>query len=131
MFDFDFFENDTTDYKTDCYIAKKLPVVEDEYGNQLEVYDKPEPFSFNIQPVNSSSEIQAFGERHIKMRKALVSKSEYLNKFNEFDKVYLDGATPNGETKNGANANYRIYAINPQNVAIIIYFIKLVKENEI
>lgn len=131
MFDFDFFENDTTDYKTDCFIAKKLDVEYDDFGNQIEVYDTPQPFSFNIQPVNTSSEIQAFGERYVRMKKALVSKSEYLNKFNEFDKVYLDGATPDGEIKNGANANYRIYAINPQNVAMIIYFIKLVKENNV
>lgn len=127
MFDFDFFDYDTTDYKTDCYIAKKLEVEYDDYGNQIEKYDTPKPFSFNIQPVNTSSEIQAFGERATRMKKALVSKKMYLNEFNEFDKVYLDGATPENEIKNGANANYRIYAINPQNVAMIIYMIKLVK----
>ena len=127
MFEFDFLGEDTLNYKTDCYIAKKLDVEYDEYGNQIEKYDTPKPFSFNIQPVNSSSEIQAFGEKATSMRKALVSKKIYLNEFKEFDKVYLDGATPENETINGANANYRIYAINPQNVALIIYMTKLVK----
>ena len=124
---FDFFESDTTNYKTDCYIAGKLDVEYDEYGNQIEVYAKPEPFSFNIQPVNTTSERQAFGERSVSMKRALVSKNEYFGKFKEFDKVYLDGATPDNELDYGDNANYRIYAINPQNVAMVIYFSKIIK----
>ena len=63
------------------------------------------------------------------IKKAVIPIS-YKNKFKEFDKVYLDGATPNGELKFGDNANYRIYSIQPQNVAIMIYFLKIVKGDE-
>jgi hypothetical protein len=124
---FEFFGADTTNYKSDCYIAKKIKTVEDEYGNQIEVYAKPKPYSFNIQPVTSSSEVQAFGEISPKMKKALVSKAMYEKEFDEFDRAYLDGATPNGEVDNGDNANYRIYSIQPQNVGMMIYFLKIVK----
>ena len=34
------------------------------------------------------------------------------------------------EQNNGDNANYRIYAILPQNVVEIIYFTKIVKGDE-
>ena len=127
---FDFFDSYTLDYKSKCYIASKLSVEEDEYGNQIETYAQPKAYMFNIQPVTAESEIQAFGELAPKMKRALISKRVYLNKFKEFDKVYLDGATPNGELAFGDNANYRIYSIQPQNVAMMVYFLKIVKGDE-
>ena len=56
----------------------------------------------------------------------ITNRKKYDNKFKEFDLAYLDGATPEGETINGANANYRIYSVQPQNVVIRVFFIKLV-----
>lgn len=127
---FDLFNSDTTNYKTKCYIANKTGVKEDDYGNQIGTYSEPKAYMFNIQPVTAESEIQAFGELAPKMKRALISKRVYLNKFKEFDKVYLDGATPNGELEFGDNANYRIYSIQPQNVAMMVYFLKIVKGDE-
>ena len=127
---FDLFNSDTTNYKTKCYIANKTGVIEDDYGNQIETYSKPKAYMFNIQPITAESELQAFGELAPKMKRAIISKQMYLNKFKEFDKVYLDGATPDGENELGEKANYRIYSIRPQNVAIMVYFLKLVKGDE-
>lgn len=124
---FDLFDSNTMDYKSKCYIAPKIGVKEDEYGNQIEIYSKPVSYMFNIQPITAESEIQAFGELAPKMKRALVSKQLYMNKFKEFDKAYLDGVTPKDELEFGDNANYRIYSIRPQNVAIMIYFLKIVK----
>ena len=70
---FDLFDSYTLDYKTKCYIASKLSVEEDEYGNQIETYAQPKAYMFNIQPVTAESEIQAFGELAPKMKRALVS----------------------------------------------------------
>ena len=117
--------------KSKCYIGSKLDSTFDDEGNEIKVYDEPQAYSFNIQPVNSltasASEIQSFGENANKMKVAVITnRKKYDNKFKEFDLAYLDGATPEGETINGANANYRIYSVQPQNVVIRVFFIKLV-----
>ena len=117
--------------KSKCYISSKLDSNFDDEGNEIKVYDEPEAYSFNIQPVNSltasASEIQSFGENANKMKVAVITnRKKYDNKFKEFDLAYLDGATPENETVNGQNANYRIYSVQPQNVIIRVFFIKLV-----
>lgn len=128
MFDvtnYDTFQNVTSP----CYIAKYKGEVEDSYGNKTPIYDAPneKPYEWNIQNASQSSETYAFGEKIINMKVALlkgIDRDEFINQFSEFDLAYLDGATPDGEEVIGDNANYRIYAIKPQNVALLIYFEK-------
>lgn len=130
MFDvtaYDTFKN----VKSDCYIASKLGQDIDIYGNSVPVYDKPntEPYKWNIQNVSQGSEAYSFGEKALQMKVAMIlgiEKEKFLNKFHEYDLAYLDGATPENEVVNGQNANYRIYAIKPQNVSLLIYFEKLI-----
>ena len=130
MFDvveYDTFEN----VKSNCYIAKKIGEKFDDYGNSIPIYEKPNtiPYKFNIQPVDRNKENMDFGETVNGMKVATIigyEKDKYLNMFNEYDLAYLDGATPNGEAINGDNANYKIYAIRPQNVVLKIYFEKII-----
>ena len=114
----------------DLWIASKKKSVKDSFGNEIPVYGKPKKYHFNYQPVTSETELEAFGVVGLQMMKAICSKKLYENVFKEYDLAYLDGATPDGETRNGANANYRIYG-NPlnQNLVVTIYFEKIVKEN--
>ena len=115
--------------KSKCYIGSKLDSIFDDYGNEIKVYDTPQEYYFNIQPVSSlnTSEIQSFGENAERMKVALITnRAKYDNKFKEFDCAYLDGVTPDGESVNGQNANYRVYSVQPQNVAIRVFFIKIV-----
>ena len=117
--------------KSKCYIGSKLNSTFDDNGNEIKIYDEPQEYFFNIQPVNTltanAAEIQSFGENANKMKVAIITnRAKYDNKFKEFDCVYLDGATPENETVNGQNANYRIYSVQPQNVAIRIFFIKII-----
>lgn len=127
---------DTTRYDTfknvrsDCYISKKIGIEDDEYGNEYPIYDKPneKPYNWNIQPVNQSSENMTFGENVLRMKLAVITgyeKDEFINEFKEYDLAYLDGVTPENESVNGENANYRIYATRSQNVALLIYFEKI------
>lgn len=119
--------NTFTNVKSKCYIGSKLESTFDDSGNEIKNYDKPQEYSFNIQPVTLSSDIQAFGENANKMKVALITnRKKYEGKFKEFDCAYLDGATPEGEKINGQNANYRIYSVQPQNVAIRVFFIKTI-----
>lgn len=59
------------------------------------------------------------------MQKAVISRKDYEGKFKEFDKAYLDGITPDNETVNGENANYKLYPPRNQNKVIVIYFKRL------
>lgn len=118
---------DVLKIKSKLYIAKYLSTDQDENLNQKQVYDTPKKYYFNVMPVNQDSEIKEFGELVTSMKVAVITeKLKYYNKFTEFDKAYLDGATPNNELENGDNANYRVYAIRKQNSIIRVYFLKIV-----
>ena len=114
--------------KSKCYIGSKLESEFDDYGNEITVYDTPEKYFFNIQPVTGTSDIQEFGENSNKMKVAVITdRAKYDGKFKEFDCAYLDVATPEGEEVTGQNANYRVYAVQNQNVTIRVFFMKLTK----
>ena len=117
-------------YKTKIYICKKTEVTQDEYLNQIETYDEPQKFMWNVQPVNASSEGREFGQLVSALRVAVVPKRKYQGKFHEFDKVYIDTAPSDKELDYGDNADYRIYSIRPQNAVLKIYFLKLVNNSE-
>lgn len=108
------------------WIAKKIGTEEDDYGYEVPIYDKPKMYMMNVQPISSEADIQEFGENAKTMQKAVIEYSKYFGKFTEFDVAYLDGATPDNEEINGADANYRLYPPRNQNKAIQIYFERLV-----
>lgn len=112
-------------YKSKIYIAKKLPSIIDDDENEITQYDTPKPYHFNVQPSNKGSDIREFGENETGLLVAVIPKAKYKNKFKDFDLVYID-TTPENEEINGENADYRIFAIRNQNVAIRLYFKKLV-----
>lgn len=117
-----------TNVKSRCYIGSKLTSEFDDSGNEITIYEKPKKYLFNIQPVTGTSDIQEFGENANKMKVAVITdRRKYEGKFKEFDCAYLDGASPEGETINGENANYRVYTVQNQNVTIRVFFMKLTK----
>lgn len=111
------------------YISQKIGTKEDYNHNEVPVYGEPTLYrKWNIQFVKAESEILEFGENSSKMKVAVIPyTNEFINKFSEFDLAYLDGATPDGESVQGQNANYRVYSVRPQNSIIKVYFIKLTK----
>lgn len=104
------------------YIASQLSTLDDYGRNQ---YDEPIMYEFNVQPTSSKNDIEMFGEHAREMQRAVIER-KYEGVFKEFDKAYLDGATPEGEAYNGANANYRLLPPRVQNKVITIYFERLV-----
>lgn len=114
-----------SDWKNDVYIAIKGEPDYDDEGNEIPIYSKPEPYSFNYQSVSSNADIAEFGERAKMMKKAVISIA-YKDQFKEFDVAYLDGITPQEETIHGSKANYRLLPPRNGNAVIIIYFEKLV-----
>lgn len=118
-------------YKSCVYISKKLPNTQDEDMNDVENYDKPKKYFFNIQPISADSEVREFGQLANSMRVAVVSKRVFLGKFKEFDKAYIETKPSDSEIENGQDADYRIYGIRPQNAVLRIYFLKLVRNSMI
>ena len=117
-----------------CYIAtrKEGEVVYDDLGNEIKMYNKPKKYSFNIQPVNSYTDLMTYaeyGEKVDKMYKATIPYKEYIGKFNEGDIAYLEGKKPMNETEEtyGIGGNYVVTSVRPQNTIIAIYFERLQK----
>ena len=130
MFNFKLY-NSFENVLSDCYVAKRKELSYDDYGNAIPQYETPNkiPYRWNIQPVQIGSSTETFGEKSIKMKVAMLvgeDAKKFKNSFKDNDLAYLDGASPSGENINGENANYRIYAVRQQNVALLIYFEKIV-----
>ncbi len=107
-------------WRKDVYIAKRISVVKDNRGNQTQVYAVPLLFTLNVQPLSEQTKIELFGANAKKMYKAIVVEEDY--DINELDVVYLDGATPLLEAKNGFNANYVVRRASKQNLVTLYYF---------
>lgn len=113
-------------WKKPLYIASKDSEVSyDDEGEEITTYQTPVYYEFNYQPVSTDAEIAEFGEKVKSMIKAVIPIS-YKDTFKEFDVAYLEGATPDGETINGMQANYRLLPPRNGNSAIIIYFEKII-----
>ena len=107
------------------WIANKIGTQENDYGTEIPIYDKPEEYMMNVQPLSSEADIAEFGENAKQVQRAVIEYKKYFGKFKEFDVAYLDGVTPDGEEVNGENANYRLYPPRNQNKVILLYFERL------
>lgn len=110
----------------DVWIASKIGSTVSESYYETSVYDTPVKYKMNIQPTNATSDLEAFGETSFGMLRAVVPYNKFKGKIKEFDVAYV-GVTPEGETENGSNANYRVKSVAEQNLAITIYFEKITK----
>lgn len=122
----DIFEN----WNKGCYIANLLSTDVDDYGNEINTYDEPQYYEFNIQSASGSTDVALYGERVSKMYKAVISTLEYKDMFKEGDVAYLEEIEPaedEVEGNYGYSANYKIVSVRPQNTAILVYFEKLKK----
>lgn len=107
-------------WKKDLYVAKRIRVDRDSRGNQTQVYDTPQLFSLNVQPISEQTRFELFGANAKKMYRAIVLGNGI--DINELDAVYFDGATPLDEPRNGFNANFIVRRVMKQNLATMIYF---------
>lgn len=111
-------------WQKDLYIASKIRTELDDEGNEIVIYDKPEPYKFNYRAVKSDAEIAEFGEL-ASITQRMVIDRKYEGLFKEFDVAYLYGATPDEEENNGDNANYVLLPPRVGNSVIVIYMQKI------
>lgn len=121
-----------TNWNKDIYIATKDLVSYDDYNNEIVIYNTPFYFGkVNYQPLTAKqleAYIQTYGETENNVVSCLIDYKDRF-KFNIFDLAYLYGATPDGEKKNGANANYKVRAFKPQNTKIMVLLEEIIKED--
>lgn len=113
-----------------CYIRPILEPTKDAYGNQLNQYGDSVKYCFNYQPVTNKNEaeMQIFGQTSNGIIRAMLDTYKYQGKIKEFDLAYLYGATPENETYNGENANYKVVTCMPQNTKILVYFERIIRK---
>jgi len=112
-------------WNKDLYIASKLDVNLDDEGNEVVIYDTPVKYSFNYRGVKSAAEIAEFGEK-ASITQRMVIDRKYEGLFKEFDVAYLYDTTPEGESKNGDNANYVLLPPRVGNSVIVIYMQQII-----
>ena len=112
-------------WQKDLYIASKIRTELDDEGNEIVIYDEPEPYKFNYRAVKSDAEIAEFGEL-ASITQRMVIDRKYEGLFKESDVAYLYGATPDEEENNGDNANYVLLPPRVGNSVIVIYMQKII-----
>lgn len=116
--------------KSKIYIAKWIGNTIDEYGNDINLYEEPEKYMFNVQTLNETVEMEVFGRKVISSKAiSITEKKKYLGKFKEYDLVYVDNS-PENEVTFGDNADYYISGVRNQNTSIRIYLTKLTNEQK-
>ncbi len=86
------------------WIAKKIGTQENDYGTEIPIYDKPQAYMMNVQPITSEADIAEFGENAKQMQKAVIEYKKYFGEFKEFDVAYLDGVVPSESEANKSKA---------------------------
>ena len=115
------------------YIAKKLGVEENEYGNEMPYFDEPKAYSFSYMPTIGQVDYQIYGALISNMFTSYLPMA-YLGKFHSGDVAYLiDGENQNIEEmvaddigdRYCNSANYRVRTVQPQNMRVKIIFEKI------
>ena len=117
------------------YIAKKIGVESDDYGNETPYFDieNVEQHYFSYMPVSGQIDYQIYGANIDNMYSSYLPIS-YLGKIRVGDVAYMiDGETQDidelvekdDNDKYCTNANYRVKLVQKQNVRVKILFEKI------
>ena len=118
----------------EIYIASAIEEEQEinEDGDTIKEYEEPVKYNFNVQPISGFVQQKEYGQTETQIQRAIIyygrqpnEIEKYFNMFKVYDLAYLDGATPNGETRHGENANYRIRSVRNQNKRIVLDFEKI------
>lgn len=112
--------------KHKIYLASFLKETTNEFGDPINVYDKPISFESTLNSLSGSTDIAVYGDKISRMCKTLLDYDEWINNIKEKDVIYLYGANPDGEVVNGDKANYKVVAVLPQNLKILVYFERII-----
>ena len=115
------------------FIAKRIKVENDEYGNEVSYYEAPKEYRFSYMPTSGQVDYQIYGELISNMFTSILPMS-FLGNIKTGDKAYLiDGEIQDIDNLvyNDLNnefcthANYIVKLVQPQNIRIKIIFEKI------
>lgn len=119
-------------WEKELWIARRKKIETNEFGVDVEYFEKPKKYRFNYQPVSGNTNLLEYGERINDVFRTFIDKN-YLGKIRVGDRVYLeDGETLQIDLENLVEndnefcekANYSVKVVLPQNLKIRIDFIK-------
>lgn len=120
-------------WEKEIWIAKRVKIETDEFGNEIEYFDKPIKYMFNYQPVSGNTSYKEYGEDINKVYRTFVDRAIFQGKIKTGDRVYLSdgelcenelGAIAMKEDEFCNKANYRVLVVLPQNYKMRIDFMK-------
>lgn len=120
-------------WEKEIWIAKRVKVETNDYGVDIEYFDKPIHYRFNYQPLSGTTDYQEYGEKTRNIFRTFVSRKLFQGVINEGDRVYLsDSQYAESELKALAEsddelcnkANYYVVSVLPQNFLIKVDFMK-------
>lgn len=119
------------------YIAKKIGIEYDDYGNEIPYFESPKEYWFSYMPTSAQVDYQIYGALINNMFTSYLPMY-YLGKIKSGDMAYLiDGEIQNIDELAEKdrydiyckNANYRVKISQPQNMRIKIIFEKIQRKN--
>lgn len=120
-------------WEKEIWIAKRKSAEINEYGVEIETFEKPIKYAMNYQPVSGYTDYVVYGDKMRDTYRAFVNRLAYQNVINVGDRVYLsDGQLAESELEKIAmsdneyceKANYSVYVVLPQNYKTQIDFMK-------
>lgn len=120
-------------WEKEIWIAKRIKVETNDFGIDIEYFDKPIKYRFNYQPISGNTDIMEYGEKITDVYRTFIDKAVYLGKIRVGDRVYLeDGEILESELENLVisdnefceKANYVVKVVLPQNFKMRLDFIK-------
>lgn len=120
-------------WEKEIWIAKRTKVETDDFGVDIEYFEKPKRYMLNYQPVSGNTNYLEYGEKTRNVYRAFVDRLAYQGVINIGDRVYLsDSEIIESELEKVAlsddeycnNANYYVMVMLPQNFKTRIDFMK-------
>lgn len=104
------------------YIASYVRDDVDDDFNPIQVFDAPRDMICSIGPISASHEVDEFGEDIDNLCRAILDYDTWINNIAVNDRVWLYGSAPVDGEVNGDSANFYVYAVQPQNFKICVFF---------
>ena len=80
-------------WEKELWIARRKKIETNEFGVDVEYFEKPKKYRFNYQPVSGNTNLLEYGERINDVFRTFIDKN-YLGQIKVGDRVYLeDGET--------------------------------------
>lgn len=117
----------------DLYIAKKVGIELNDYGEETPIFGKPKYYRFSYMPTSGQVDYQVYGTLINNMFTAYLPIS-YLGQIKSGDMAYLidennqdveELSYKDRNNKYCENANYRVRLAQPQNMRLKVLFEKV------